>query len=198
MNKLLAALMLLLFFACGNEPKTNDSPSDDQSTEQPEIKSAEKNSEPATTPSEPVSKLGPGLNLWIADAEAEKGTEFCLDVTMSETKGLLSMQYSLRWDPKVLQFNEIKGFTLPGMDVNDFGAHKSKEGTLTAVWIDDTLQGVNTNDGDLLYQLCFTALGDSGTETPVRFWSTPTPYEVVVLPETIIPLTAHKRVVKIR
>ncbi|KAA3635232.1 MAG: hypothetical protein DWQ02_10165, partial [Bacteroidetes bacterium] len=151
-----------------------------------------------TENSEPVTKLGPGLNLWISDAETDQGTDFCLDVTMSSIKGLLSMQYSIRWDPKILEFKSVKGFTLPFMDNNDFGTHKISEGILTAVWIEDNLQGVNKEEGDLMYQLCFTAIGNSGDETPVRFWSSPTPFEVVVLPENIIPLTSHKGIVKIR
>ncbi len=196
MNKLLAGLLILLFFACSNEPKATESISAEPVSEQP-VASPETTA-PAPETSEPVSKLGPGLNLWISDAEASKGEEFCLDVTMSGIKGLLSMQYSVRWDPKILEFKSVKGFTLPFMDNNDFGTHKISEGILTAVWIEDNLQGVNKEDGDLMYQLCFTAIGNSGDETPVRFWSNPTPFEVVVLPEKIIPLTSHKGIVKIR
>jgi len=197
--KFLPAFICLFLLACSNEPNTtgNNSP---EPVKKEGATTADKENNPtsgnASAPEQ--AKLGPGLNLWISDAETEKGTEFCLDVTMSEIKGLLSMQYSVRWDASILEFRSVKGFTVPFMDENDFGVHKTSEGILTAVWIDDSLQGVNKSAGDLVYQLCFTAIGNSGDETPVRFWSSPTPFEVVVLPENIIPLTSHKGIVRIK
>jgi hypothetical protein len=199
MYKIIPGLLCLLLLACSDTPKASQNNSSTPVLKEvAATNDAENNTGTVDVTTSGKPAPGPGLNLWISDAEVEKGTEFCLDVTMSEIKGLLSMQYSVRWDTKILEFKSVKGFTLPFMDENDFGVHKTSEGILTAVWIDDNLQGVNKTDGDLVYQLCFTAVGNSGDETPVRFWSSPTPFEVVVLPENIIPLTSHKGVVKIK
>lgn len=198
MYKILPVAVLLFLLACSNEPKNTPAVSAQTDSSEQTAASNTDNAAAEKQPEVEELKLGPGLNLWIADAEVDAGAAFCLDVTMSEVKGLISMQYSVRWDPKVLEFQSVKGFTLPFMDENDFGRHKITEGILTAVWIEDNLQGVDTQTGDILYQLCFKAVGNSGTETPVRFWSSPTPFEVVVLPERIIPLTSHKGNVTIR
>lgn len=200
MQKLLILLFPVMLLACSNEPKEASVSASEVQKEVVKQPSEEVNNQPAqesTVSADTGKRNGPGLNLWIADATVKTGEDFCLDVTASEIKGLLSMQYSLRWDPKILEFKEVKGFNLPTLDAGDFGSHKAKEGVLTAVWIDETLRGSNPKDGDVVYQLCFTATGASGSSTPVRFWSSPTPFEVVVLPENIIPLTSHKGVVSI-
>ncbi len=177
MYKILPALICLFLLACSNESKMAGDNSPEPITKADATTAgAENNTTSGNTADFEQAQLGPGLNLWISDADAGKGTEFCLDVTMSEIKGLLSMQYSIRWDPNILAFKSVKGFTLPFMDENDFGVHKTSQGILTAVWIDESLQGVNKAAGDLLYQLCFNAIGNSGDETPVRFWSSPTPF----------------------
>ncbi|MCB0651390.1 MAG: hypothetical protein KDC85_08970 [Saprospiraceae bacterium] len=195
MYKSIAALMLLFMFACSTDPKVSNTSTADQPVAEQKM---QPNDPAVSTPSaKPEHEDGPGLNLWVGSGSVANGAEVCIDVTSSKITGLLSMQYSMRWDPKLLEFTSVKGFTIPTMDLNDFGSHKAAEGFLTAVWIDDTLNGVNLENGDLLFQLCFKAIGASGEEAPVRFWSNPTPYEVVVLPEQVIPLTAHKGIIKI-
>jgi hypothetical protein len=198
MKKLILLFLPLLFIQCSNEQNKSAAPADKDKTR---VETAAQIVEtPATVEPEntPNKKDGPGLNLWVGSAEVKKGEEVCIDISASEIEGLLSMQYSMRWDPKTIEFKAIQGFTIPTMDLSDFGRHLSEKGTLTAVWIDDTLNGVNTQDGDVLFQLCFTAVGEAGSASPVRFWSSPTPYEVVVLPETVIPLTAHKGNISIK
>ena len=200
MKKLLFILLPLLFSQCADEKPQASTPSTSEKKEQT-ISEVQENQAPDTKQADnqktATDKKGPGLNLWIGSAKAKKGEEVCIEVTTSDITGLLSMQYSLRWDPKILQYKGLKGFSIPTLDQNDFGPHRAKEGVLTAVWIDDTLKGENTKDGDKIYELCFLLIGESGQSTPVRFWSNPTPYEVIVLPEKIIPLTAHKGLITI-
>ena len=197
-KKLILLFIPFLFIQCSNEQNNSTASAD---TDNPPVETTAQIVEtptPAETKNTPNKKNGPGLNLWVGSAEVKKGEEVCIDISVAEIEGLLSMQYSMRWDPKTIEFKALRGFTIPTMDISDFGRHLSAKGTLTAVWIDDTLKGVNTQDGDVLFQLCFTAIGEAGSSSPVRFWSSPTPYEVVVLPETIIPLTAHKGNISIK
>ena len=199
MKKLLFILLPLFFSQCA-EDKSQSSTSSTSDKKEQVVSEVQENQEPNTNQADSqtlADKKGPGLNLWIGSATAKKGEEVCVKVTVSAITGLLSMQYSLRWDPKILQYKGLKGFSIPTLDKNDFGPHRAKDGVLTAVWIDDTLKGENTKDGDKIYELCFLLIGESGQSTPVRFWSNPTPYEVIVLPEKIIPLTAHKGVITI-
>ena len=202
MKKLILLLLTLFIFQCAEDKTTtssSDTPEKTTQTAQAEQVKATKTEE--TTPSAPTSqtkKDGPGLNLWIANTSAKKGEDVCVKVSVSAISGLLSMQYSLRWDPKILAFKSVQGFSMPTLDANDFGKHLLKKGILTAVWIDDTLKGEHLKDGEQLYELCFTAIGEVGQVSPVRFWTAPTPYEVVVLPEKIIPLTAHKGSVTVK
>lgn len=194
MKKLILILLPLLIFQCAADKPETTTPVSPVKKESPaNIETTTKKTPTDTSlPAATKKKNGPGLNLWINNATAKQGEEVCVKVSVSAISGLLSMQYSLRWDPKVLTFKKLQGFSIATLDENDFGKHLIKEGILTAVWIDDTLKGEQLKDDEQLYELCFTAIGKAGQTTPIRFWTTPTPYESVVLPEKVIPLTPHK------
>ena len=128
------------------------------------------------------------LTLGFSSARVKSGELVCLDVQTANFNALLSMQYSVKWDPALLQFKSVQGFRLPGLGPEDFGAHRTAEGILTAVWIDENLQGITVNDGDTVYQICFQAIGASGQRAEVNLSDGPTPFEVVNLKEEVVGL----------
>jgi hypothetical protein len=138
------------------------------------------------------------LTLAIEGKNVEQGEQLCLSVTAEGFAGLISMQYSIRWDPKVLRFQNVANFQLPWLSEDNFGMHITDEGVVTFVWIDNDLKGVNVNDGDELYQLCFEAVGESGQESTVTLGQDPTPFEVVTVEENIIPLKPRPGKVAVR
>lgn len=129
------------------------------------------------------------LKLSIGKTSARKGETLCLGVTAQDFTNLISMQYSIRWDPKVLRFEKVDGFNLPWLSEDNFGMHITDEGIVTFVWIDNDLRGVSVNNGDEIYQLCFEVIGEAGQESEVALAKDPTPFEVVTAAEKVIPLT---------
>lgn len=142
-------------------------------------------SRPAYVP--PKATQNP-LTLGVANLRAKSGAPACLDVQVADFDQLLSMQYSVKWDPAVLQFKSIQNFQLGGLGPEDFGAHRAAEGILTSVWIDENLQGVTVADGATIYQICFNVKGASGQSTEVTFSDGPTPFEVVNLKEEVVDI----------
>ncbi len=118
------------------------------------------------------------ITLSSAEAIAAKGEELCVPVTAKGFEQILTMQYTMTWDANVLKFKEIRNYGLDGMDNRNFGTHILEKGILTFSWYDQALRGVTKEDGFKLYELCFDAIGDAGSETQVDFSSKPTVVEI--------------------
>lgn len=124
-------------------------------------------------------KLDATLTLAASSPALNKGQVGCVSVTCVGFVDLVSMQFTMKWDKNVLQFQEVRGFNLPYLGAANYGSHRSAEGELTFVWIDNSLKGVTKDDGTALYEVCFTGTGDSGQASPFQFTNAPTLIEVV-------------------
>jgi hypothetical protein len=118
------------------------------------------------------------LTLSASTLTAATGSQVCIAVTAKDFQQILSMQYSMNWDPKVLKFREVKSFGLPGLRGTNFSAHLAEKGILTYSWYDGNLQGVTKPDGARLYEICFDVIGEAGNKTMFQFTSQPTIIEI--------------------
>lgn len=136
----------------------------------------------------PDSSSAPVVDLTlVAEHKAARaGEDVCINISVADFRNLLSMQYSLLWDPQVLEFEQVQGFNLPYLGENNFGLHRKDKGILTFVWIDNALQGVNLSDGTIIYQICFKVKGSSGSGSEIKFSPEPTPFEVVDVREQVL------------
>ncbi len=119
------------------------------------------------------------LTLIASDVEATKGETVCVAVKTKDFEQILSMQYSMNWNPNILKFKEVRNYGLNGMSIQSFGAHMVQKGTLTFSWYDPALHGFSRPDGTRLYEVCFEAIGDAGSKTRFEFSGNPTQVEVV-------------------
>ncbi len=110
---------------------------------------------------------------------AKVGETVCFNFSASGFNQLLSMQYTIKWDPKVLVFKEVKNFRLPFLTKDNFGFTRIGNGLIPAVWIDNNLKGVDLPENVPMYQMCFTVKGGAGSTTSVGFAQSPTPFESI-------------------
>jgi hypothetical protein len=99
-------------------------------------------------------------------------------VSARNFKSVVSMQYSLKWDPKLLKFKELKGFNLPGLNADSFGKHILDRGLMTHSWYDANVKGITKGDGETLYEICFEAIGAAGSKSAVQIADAPTIIEI--------------------
>lgn len=118
------------------------------------------------------------LTLTASDVVASPGETVCIAVKTKDFQQILSMQYSMNWDAKVLKFKEVRGFGLEGMSGQSFGAHLKDKGTLTFSWYDPSLRGFSKPDGHQLYEVCFDAVGKTGSTARFEFSGNPTTVEI--------------------
>lgn len=168
---------LVLFFSCKSDPnnKTDTNVPGESASTAPAPAAAQ----PAANTSQPPQKLDAVLTLAASSPAIRAGQVGCVSVTCVGFVDLVSMQYTMVWDKNVLQFNGVKGFNLPYLGNSNFGAHRSAEGELTFVWIDESLKGVTKDDGTAVFEVCFTATGATGEATAFQFTDKPTLIEAV-------------------
>lgn len=173
MKRLTLLAIIFSICACTTEPKANQEAETTLAT-------------PAATPPAATSptngrpeKLDATLTLSAISKAMKKGETSCVDITCTGFIELVSMQYSMHWDKNILKFKEVKSFGLPYLGPDSFGAHRSAEGELTSVWIDNSLKGVTREDGSILFQVCFEAVGNTGQASIFRFLDRPTAIEAV-------------------
>jgi len=137
------------------------------------------------------------LTLEAAEVKAGPGSSTCVDIRVSDFQEIIAMQYTLTWDAGKLEYQGVEGFRLPYLGENNFGTHRTADGILTFVWLDNSLRGVTLPDKSTTFQLCFEVQGERGEEAAVRFTQQPTPFEAVNAAEQVLTITAVKGAVLI-
>ncbi len=107
------------------------------------------------------------------------GDDVCANVTVENFDSIGSMQFSITWDPEVLQYQNVGGFNpaLQGFDSGDVNVDVNA-GTLGLTWFDLNLTGASLPDSSSLFEICFKAIGALGTESPLQFGDAPVPIEI--------------------
>ncbi len=182
MKRILILLLPLVMVCCKNE-----------SSSQNKAAAMESEATLASTPDDATVAPSKGgisqeLSISVPEVTAKSGDQICVDLLVSGFEKLLSMQYTIAWNKNILTFKELKNFSLPHLDVNDFGTTRTQEGMVTIAWIDDSLKGVTVPDGSSVYQVCFEVKGKAGERSYVKITDRPTTIEVINVREKSIPL----------
>ena len=118
-----------------------------------------------------------GLIITAPDVTAGNGDQVCVDLTVENFVNLVSMQFSINYDPAILEFDMAQGFNLPGLGASQIG--NPSAGNITVSWLaDDVVNGQTVPDGTDIVELCFTVIGANGSMSPISFSGTPTVVEV--------------------
>ncbi len=113
--------------------------------------------------------------------EVDEDQTVCLDLKVQDFTQLLSIQFTVTFDPSVLQFQgPVQNLNpmVAGLDVMDFGTTTANLGYITFIWSNgqpcqSATSGETLPDDATLFTLCFKAIGDYGFHTPVKITSSP-------------------------
>lgn len=122
-----------------------------------------------------------GMSIILPDANICPGESFCMDVTTENFDDLVGFQFSLNWNPAVIQFTNITNInsSLFTFDINDFGTAGANNGFLTVDWSDPSCFGETLPDGATLFTICFQSVGGGDVNTTVAVTSNPLQIEVL-------------------
>ncbi|HNA42168.1 MAG TPA: cohesin domain-containing protein, partial [Saprospiraceae bacterium] len=103
----------------------------------------------------------------VKNYSVEQGKPVCCDIVVSGFKDILTAQFTFAWDPAVIKFDSVNNFKLQGLTGNNIGTSKTAQGLLSFSWFDVNASGKSLNDGDVLFTVCYTAVGSAGDESPL-------------------------------
>lgn len=113
------------------------------------------------------------VTIRVASANASQGTEICLNITADNFIDIVGAQWTITWDPAVLEYKSVGMFALQGMTNANFNTSGNNQ--LRMQWQRQDGMGQTVPNGDKLFQICFNVIGDCNN-TPssiVNIVSTP-------------------------
>lgn len=120
-----------------------------------------------------------GFAIGASDEVGRKGDLIFVDVNVSDFEKIVSMQYSMNFDPTVLQFEKVQNIKLKDLSTENFGLKEVSKGNLLMAWYDQSVQGINLPDGTNIYQVVFRVIGENSAKSKIRFSGKPIVTEVM-------------------
>ncbi len=136
-----------------------------------------------------------GFRLTIGDETVQPGEQFCVPVTVLNFTDVIGFAFTINYDDTELQFLNVSNVNsdLAGFSINgSFGLPPNQIGTgnITVNWFEPEIMPQDLANGDVLFELCFTAIGEDGDISDITFSSDITPIEISDSNEDIIPFNS--------
>ncbi len=107
-----------------------------------------------------------GFSVSIDSVEVQVGQDVCVPVRAKGFVDIVSYQYSLTWNPQVLQYKSTQNYGLPGMSSSDFSSYGSSNSLLHG-WANPSGECFTKADGEILYEVCFATIGAAGSSSTI-------------------------------
>ncbi len=122
----------------------------------------------------PVTFAIPSLNIQPGVTNA------CVDISVADFNQVVGFQFPLQWDPNILEYAGIMNLNsnLPGFTDSEanFGSTRVANGELSVIWADlVNFQPVTLADDEVIFSICFNAIGQEGECSPLIFQPDGTP-----------------------
>ncbi len=119
-----------------------------------------------------------GVVLNMGSATGFPGDILCIDMTVDNFTGILGAQFTIEYDPGVIDLMSIQGFNpnLSGLGIGNFNP---LPGEIVFSWNDFNPAGSSLPDGAIMFTLCFEIVGSIGDCSPVEFSSVPVAIEII-------------------
>ncbi len=118
-------------------------------------------------------------DLVISPVVTQDGNDVYVDFVVQNFTGIVSMQYTVKWDPTIMEYVSVGDFGLAGLDNNCFAIPISYPfGNLTHVWYDLTTLGITIPDCTTIYRVHFRSL--NGQISDITIGDSPTAIEIAV------------------
>ncbi|WP_341350770.1 T9SS type A sorting domain-containing protein [Sabulibacter ruber] len=103
----------------------------------------------------------------MENQEATRGTEIIVPVAVKGFSNVSGYQFTLDWDPKVLEFSRIEHAGVEGF----YGTHSVLGGKLTTAWTEPNGRSLSLKDGANAFYVRFRVVGETGSESKVNIGS---------------------------
>lgn len=118
----------------------------------------------------------------LSDESPDQGDNFCMDMTVEDFTNIVSFQFSISFDPAILDFDQVTNFNLAGLNGASFDLTDADNGVITVSWEGESCTpsaiGTTVPDGTRIFSICFDAIGGFGATTSVEITNDPIPIQV--------------------
>jgi len=109
-----------------------------------------------------------GFAMVISEETPQPNTEVCMDVSVKGFIDMLALGGTIEWDNAVLSNPRVQNFDLVGLSIGNFNLDQGANGLLSFVWTETTTDGLTLPDDQVIFEMCFDAIGANGTTTDVE------------------------------
>lgn len=127
-----------------------------------------------------LAQAVPSVTFQLSNHTNAPGDTVTARVTVGAFTQVTSAQFTLQWDPIVLQYVGTGGYGLGGLGAGNFGTTLTNSGRLTFSWDDPNGSGVTVADDTVIFTVSYVVAGSAGSSSPLRLVDQPTAREVVV------------------
>lgn len=118
----------------------------------------------------------------ITDLDVTTGQIIDIEFRVDNFTQILSVQFSVNWDPAVLKYRTIRNFntSVPGLNASVFNTLPAQvdNGKFSMAWIESSVTQITIPDGSLFFTVEFEVLGDPCESSMVAITDNPT--EIIV------------------
>ncbi len=119
-------------------------------------------------------------DLGISVVTTQNGDQVTANFHVHNFEEIVSVQYTIQWDPAMMQFESVDNFGLPDIsELSNFGwtPNNVDIGKLPHSWSSSTLSGITIPDCGIVFSVNFTSL--NGQVSTITIGEDPTPFEVM-------------------
>jgi gliding motility-associated-like protein len=119
-----------------------------------------------------------GLSMTASATVGNPNDTVCISFSTYDFTNITRMEYTINWEPNVLQFLYLKDFDLPNLSSLNFNQSLAQAlGVIGVSW--QNVTGVTKTSGSSLFKACYRVIGDPGECSDIRFESEPYPINIV-------------------
>lgn len=130
---------------------------------------------------------------WRPNDTVTTNQKICADIYACGFTDLISMQYTLEWNPARLRYDSVTVWpTALNLDVNtNFGTTIVNTGRFSFSWGETNGVGITLPANTRMYSVCFTAIGGGNTADTLRFGDAPTMIEAANSNTDLVPVSTN-------
>ena len=113
--------------------------------------------------------------LSLPDIISVPGEPLAVPVKVTNFNSVRGFQFSMHWDPTVLEYVDIQNSAFADLTVDDFNITSAADGDIAVVWLDDTQVGQSLANGETLFAVQFNIVGVLGQSSPLTINGNPVP-----------------------
>ena len=137
----------------------------------------------------------------ISSTDAAPGEIIEVNFEVDNFIDIISVQYSVNWNPAVLEFKTLKNFNanVPGLSPSVFGTPQNllDQGKFTLAWIESSITPITIADGSLFFTIEFEVVGSECQSSIVAITDDPLEIEVAEVGEVPVGLITNNGSVSI-